>query len=201
MFPKVLSISLLLSVSVLLNGCGEDKTPAAPAASPTSTSSTQTPIAPNRTLTSTAAGTVQLGMSLSEAIAALPNATSNTAADGEGIEWIEIAVEGKTLMSVLLNEDHTISLIRVFSPQFATPEGVAVGETVQSAADKLGGLTGIDFTEIESREFAKFKDMPDNTDFQVMGKDGMAGVYANGETATVTASPAATISSIWIMED
>ena len=198
MFPKLLSVSLLFSASVLLGACGEDKPSPAPVASP---SSTQTQAASNHTLTSTAAGAVQLGMSLSEAIAALPNAASNTAADGEGIEWIEIIVEGETLMSVLLNEDHTISLIRVFSPKFVTPEGVAVGATLQSAADKLGGLTEIEFTEIESREFAKFKDMPDNTEFQVSGKDDKAGVYADGYAITAIASPSASISSIWIMQD
>lgn len=199
-FSNVFGISLLLTIGMLLNGCGEDKSSATPAELPTSTH-TQSPTVSNHTLTSTSAGGVQLGMTLDEALAALPNATSSTAMDGEGIEWIELAVADKTLMSVLLNEDHTISVIRVFSPEFATPEGVTVGESVQSAAAKLGGLVEIDFTEIESREFAKFKAMPDNIEFQVISKDGMAGIYPDGETITTTASPTATIGSIWIMED
>ncbi|QTR51074.1 hypothetical protein [Candidatus Thiothrix anitrata] len=201
MLLKLLTASLLFSTGVLITACGEDKAPSSPQTTPPVSNTTTTQPSPNNAITSLAVGSVALGMNLDEALASIPNATSETAEDGEGIEWTAINVAANTLMNVLLNEEGSIALIRVFSPQFTTPQGVAVGMSVQDAADKLGGLTEIDFTEIESREFAKFKNMPDNTEFQIMSEEGMAGVYANGATTTMMASPSATISSIWIVED
>ncbi|MDD5391918.1 MAG: hypothetical protein PHE17_02740 [Thiothrix sp.] len=202
MLRKSLTISLI-SLTLLLSACGNDDA-GKDAGKPTASASpTQTaPDAGSKfAITSNAAGLVQLGMSLDDVLAALPDATTKTEQGGDGIEWTNIELKGKAVMSVLLNEDHTVSLIRVFSPQFTTEQGVTVGENLQSAADKLGGLNEIQSTEIESREFATFKNASPSMEFQVIGKDGSAGVYNNNETTTAVASPSATIHSIWIMED
>lgn len=191
-----LILSLLLSAGFLLAACDSNKTESAITAE-----TVKTPPTKQQIITQTGVGSVQLGMGLDEAIATLPDASSKTSQEGEGITWTDIQVKGETLMSVLLDDDHSISLIRVLSPQFATEQGVAVGDKVQVAADKLGGLISIDATEIEAREFANFQNIPPQIQFQVAGKDGTAGVYADGETTTSVASPTATIQSIWIMED
>lgn len=195
MQQKQLVSSSILTLLLLLGGCdqGEQTTQQTPAAQSTS----------NRYLiTGMSAGPVQLGMNMNEVLIALPEATSDSAQDGEGINWVDIKMHDETVMSLLLDEnDHTVSLIRVFSPEYATDLGVHVGENLQSVADKLGGLNEIQSTEIESREFATFKNSPSGVEFQVVGGDGTAGVYSNSETISTIASPTATIQSIWIVED
>lgn len=195
MLQKKLTTASLLVLSLLAGGCDESNQPSQPAP--------QTQGTANRYLiTSTSAGPVQLGMNMNEVLIALPEATSENGQDGEGINWADIKMQDETVMSLLLDEnDHTVSLIRVFSPEFATEQGVHVGENLQSVADKLGGLNEIQSTEIEAREFATFKNSPQGVEFQVVGGDGSAGVYANSETITSIASPSATVHSIWIVED
>lgn len=195
MLQKKLTTASLLVLSLLAGGCDESNQPSQPAP--------QTQGTANRYLiTSAAAGPVQLGMNMNEVLIALPEATSENEQDGEGINWADIKMQDETIMSLLLDEnDHTVSLIRVFSPEFATEQGVHVGENLQSVADKLGGLNEIQSTEIEAREFATFKNSPQGVEFQVVGGDGSAGVYSNSETITSIASPSATVHSIWIVED
>jgi hypothetical protein len=193
----------LISVPLLVTGCGgSDHDQASP--SPPPQQATARPVIQakgDHLITPNSVGLVTLGMDMNDVQAALPETTSKNEPDGEGIEWINIENKGNVLMSILLNEEHAVSLIRVFSPQFRTVQGVAVGDNLQSAADKLGGLNEIQSTEIESREFATFKNAPTNIEFQVSGKDGTAGVYGNDETSTAIAAPSASIQSIWVMED
>lgn len=198
-------VTLMVGFSLLAGGCDQGKDDNHSLSAPESAAqNSQHPAGEQEdsfTITSNAAGVVQLGMTLNEVLAVLADATSKTEQDGEGIEWTNINIKDEAVMSVLLNEDQSISLIRVFSPKFSTGQGVRVGENIQSAADKLGGLSEIQATEIESREFATFKNASPNVEFQVVGKDSSAGVYANAETTTSIASPSATIHSIWIVED
>lgn len=154
------------------------------------------------TITANAAGPIQLGMNSADILAAFPGATASTEQDSEGITWMTVTLKGENLMSVLLDDnDHSAVLIRVTSPKFATEQGVHVGENLQSAGEKLGGLTEIQWTEIESREFATFANSLPSQEFQVVGADGTAGVYANNEKITNIASPSARIHSIWLTED
>ncbi len=196
-------LTLLMGFSLLAGGCNQENDNSKPPAAdnPPQTGQQSATQAGSFTITSNSAGVVQLGMTLNEVLAVLADATSKTSQDGEGVEWTDINIKDETVMSVMLNEDQSISLIRVFSPKFTTEQGVRVGENIQSAADKLGGLSEIQSTEIESREFATFKNSSPNIQFQVVGKDGSAGVYANAETTTSIASPSATIQSIWVLED
>jgi hypothetical protein len=194
--PRI-SLAICLT-ALLLSACGNGETDKK---APSATHQNAQQAGSKFAITDHAAGAAELGMTLNEVLAALPDSTSNAEKDGEGIEWMNIAIKDKTVMSVLLNDDHTISLIRVLSPQFVTEQGVSVGENLQSAADKMGGITEIQATEIESREFATFQNMPPYTEFQVEGKDGTAGVYGSQAKVTAVASPSATIHSIWIAED
>lgn len=152
------------------------------------------------TITADAAGPVKMGMPVADIMTVLPGAVASVEMDGEGIEWTAISLNGEVLMNIV-RDRNAVALIRVLSPRLQTEKGVKVGENLQSAGEKLGGLTEIQWTEIESREFATFANAPANVVFQVIGDDGTAGVYQNGEIITNIASSSATIHSIWIMEN
>lgn len=189
----------ILVLPLLLNGCGggtdSDKQPPPAEQAPVQTLSSYA-------ITAGSAGPVQLGMPSSEILAAMPGVTAGIELDGEGIEWMTLSMNGETLMNVMLDKNtHAANLIRVLSPRFNTEQGIKVGENLQSAGEKLGGLTEIQWTEIESREFATFANAPASMVFQVIGNDGTAGVYSNGETTTTIASASATIHSIWLMAE
>ena len=201
MQPTRLSASLLL-VPLLLNGCGQDN----PNTSTTAQQQVGEQASGQRqdsyTITDSAAGPVQLGMLSSDILATLPGATAAIERDGEGIEWMTVTLNGEALMNIMLDRiTHTANLIRIISPRFITESKVKVGENLQSVGEKLGGLTEIQWTEIESREFATFAKAPGTMIFQVIGKDGTAGIYPKEETTPTVADSSATIHSIWLMKD
>lgn len=187
-----------------LQGCDQGRqrdTETMPATGEQQTGSVVPPgIETDYVITADSAGPVRLGMPVADIMTVLPGATAKTAMDGEGIEWTSISLEGEVLMD-LVQDRNAVALIRVLSPRLHTDQGVKVGENLQSAGEKLGGLTEIQWTEIESREFATFANAPATLAFQVIGNDGTAGVYPNGETITTIAASGATIHSIWIMEN
>lgn len=193
----------LLLVPLLLHGCGADN------AEPPQTAVQPQPDAPmteklldHYPITDTGAGAVQLGMLSADITTAMPGVNASIERDAEGIEWMTLKMHGETLMNVMLDRStHTASLIRVLSPRFVTAEGVRVGENLQSVGEKLGGLKEIQWTDIESREFATFNNAPETMVFQVVANDGKAGVYPSGEALTTVAASSASVHSIWLMED
>ncbi|MEB4591101.1 hypothetical protein VSS37_08940 [Candidatus Thiothrix sp. Deng01] len=190
----------IVVLPLLLSGCGEDAN--SNKSSPLAEQSAA-PALNSYTITAGSAGPVQLGMPSSEILAAMPGVAAGVELDGEGIEWMTLTLNGETLMNVMLDKNtHAASLIRVLSPRFVTEQNVRVGENLQSAGEKLGGLTEIQWTEVESREFATFTNAPASMVFQVISNDGTtAGVYNKGETSTTIASASATIHSIWLMTE
>ncbi|UOG92695.1 MAG: hypothetical protein L3K52_02940 [Candidatus Thiothrix sulfatifontis] len=192
----------LLLVPLLLNGCGTDT------ADPQSSTQRQpnAPIAETLLdrypITDTSAGAIQLGMLSTDIPAAMPGADAAVEQDGDGIEWMTLKMNGEALMNIMLDRStHTANLIRILSPRFITAQGVKVGENLQSVGEKLGGLKEIQWTEIESREFATFNNSPVTMVFQVIANNGMAGIYPTGEAITTVAASSATIHSIWLMQD
>lgn len=202
MLPTRLSTSFLL-LPLLLSGCGSDdiNPPQSPQQQQTDVQ-TNGQVQGSYPITAAAAGPVQLGMASSDILATLPGATAAIEQDGEGIEWMTVSLNGEKLLNIMLDRNtRTANLIRIVSPRFVTEQGVKVGENLQSVGEKLGGLTEIQWTEIESREFATFNNAPVTMIFQVEGKDGTAGVYPKGEAITTVAASSATIHSIWLMAD
>jgi hypothetical protein len=55
-------------------------------------------------------------------------------------------------------------------------------------------------SEIESREFPKFKNQPKGMQFQLMNKEGNAGAYKEGENKTFEFSPNAYLFSIQLSD-
>ncbi len=201
MLAKGVTISLL-TLPLLLTGCG-DKADHVSAPGQQQAASAPRSVKSEYSISNKGVGLIQLGMTSSEILAAFPKALAKTEKDGEGMTWMILTLNDEELMRILLDEyDHAAVLIRVTNPKFVTEQGVRVGENLQSAGEKLGGLTDIQWTEIESREFASFAAQPSNIDFQVEGENGgTAGVYNSDETITTTASPLAHIQSIWLTED
>jgi hypothetical protein len=188
-----------LLLPLLLNGCGADDM-GAPAAPSQQHSKAQT--LDSYLITEKAAGVVQLGMLSADILTVLPGVTATSEKDAEGIEWMTLNQNGEKLMNIMLDRNsHAANLIRVISPRFVTEQGVKVGENLQSVGEKLGGLTDIQWTVGESREFATFTNMPPSMIIQVVGKEGNAGIYPNGETITTVADASARVHSIWLMED
>ncbi len=197
-----LSTGLLL-VPLLLNGCGTEHSAPQPTADQQQSKNSSTEKVLDRyPITDTGAGAIQLGMLATDIPAAMPGVTVAIEPDGEGIEWMSLTMNGEHLMSIMLDRStQTVNLIRILSPRFVTAQGVKVGENLQSVGEKLGGLKEIQWTEIESREFATFNNAPVTMVFQVIANDGPAGVYPSGEVIANTAASSATIHSIWLMED
>lgn len=197
-----LSTGLLL-VPLLLNGCGTDSSaPQQPVTPPQTNASGAEKLLDHYPITDTSAGAIQLGMLSTDIPAAMPGVTISVEQDGNGIEWMTLNMNGEALMNIMLDRStHTISLIRILSPRFVTAQGVKVGENLQSVGEKLGGLKEIQWTEIESREFATFNNASVTMVFQVIANEGAAGVYPGGEAITNIAASSATIHSIWLMED
>ena len=200
MLSKGVTIGLI-TLPLLLNGCGSGEADHVTDQQQTAPQQASQEEAIYK-ITNEAAGPVQLGMSSAEILSSFPTVTAKTEKDGEGITWMTLSLKGENLMSVLLDEyDHTAVLVRVVSPKFVTEQGVRVGENLHSAGEKLGGLTEIQWTEMESREFASFANGSKNIDFQVAATDGTAGVYNDNETITTVIAPKAYIHSIWLTED
>jgi len=197
-----LSTGLLL-VPLLLNGCGSDNTdPQKPAKQQQPNAPVTETLLDHYPVTDTSAGAIQLGMLSTDIPAAMPGVNAAVEQDGDGIEWMTLKMNGEALMNIMLDRStHTANLIRILSPRFVTEQGVKVGENLQSVGEKLGGLKEIQWTEIESREFATFNNAPITMVFQVIANTGTAGVYPSGEAITNIAASSATIHSIWLMED
>jgi len=197
-----LSTGLLL-VPLLLNGCGADNAePQTNAKQPQSNTSVAETLLDHYPVTDTSAGAIHLGMLSTDIPGAMPGVNAAVEQDGDGIEWMTLKMNGEALMNIMLDRStHTANLIRILSPRFVTEQGVKVGENLQSVGEKLGGLKEIQWTEIESREFATFNNAPVTMVFQVIANTGTAGVYPSGDTLTNVAASSATIHSIWLMED
>lgn len=192
-------LSILLATG-LLAGCGTGEQP--PQQPPTPEQAAKPTPSNTYPLTEQAAGPVQLGMAISEIITSLPDIQTSMETDSSGVQWVNIQQNNEPLLSVMVEKpSHRVSVIRVLSPRFVTKQGVQVGENLQSASEKLGGLRSIQLTEVESREFATFQRAPETMVFQVTNPNGgTAGVYQNDKTETNLTAPSATIHSIWLVQ-
>lgn len=164
----------------------------------------------NFSITSNSAGVVRLGMTVSQARAALKGYKLKRTSDGEGVSLIEVSRSGKALMNLFageadsgaaINERAKIEFIEVFDANYKTADGVHPQMTVRAAEGKLGKLKKIEVSEIEQREFATFTKKPRNLTFLIRGAEGdYAGVYAEGKRESTKTSAAARIYSISVAQ-
>lgn len=157
------------------------------------------------TITPNSVGPFKLGMTIQEAMEAMPSATFSRTSDGEGIALVLVQESGEDLLSLFAGEwdpdapidpARKIEFIDVYHSRFVTNEGVGTGMRLSDIPDSWGGLQEIVMSEIESREYARFANQPSGIQLQVYGEGDNAGNYSPGNNLTATATPGARIGSI-----
>lgn len=159
-------------------------------------------------ITGNSAGSVRIGMTVTEARRAMPRYTFRRTSDGEGIALIEIRMGNQTHMTLYAGEfdpgqpiDNTakIEFIEVWNRSYRTAAGVYPQMLVRNVESRYGKLTSIMTSEIESREYGRFTNQPGNIDLRLEARNSRAGVYAQGETTTTRYSRTAYIRSIIVI--
>ena len=157
---------LLVAVAVLCTGCEKtenvktDTTAAAVAGSSP---------APVCLVTDSAIGRLKLGMTVSEAKAAWPEASFSRASDGEGVALIGVSVGAEQMIIAYADEENAEAAVdstkpfknlETFSDKCATASGVRPGMAVSDAEKILGKTRSVAQSEIESREYIQFENQP-----------------------------------------
>lgn len=158
-------------------------------------------------ITHKSVGVVQLGMTVAQARRALRGFTLKRTSDGEGVALIA-ALRGKeTVMTFYageenpdarINERAKIEFIEVWDASYKTADGIHAKMPLSEVENRYGKVTEIMLSEIESREFATFAQMPKGITFRLMNNNGMAGIYSDNSRTTMSYSPSAYIFSISI---
>ncbi|MDF1739602.1 MAG: hypothetical protein P1U86_10620 [Verrucomicrobiales bacterium] len=157
------------------------------------------------TITPNSVGPFKLGMTIQEAMEAMPSATFSRTSDGEGIALVLVQESGEDLVSLFAGEwdpdapidpARKIEFIDVYHSRFITSEGIHTGMRLSNIPASWGGLQEIVMSEIESREYARFTNQPSGIQLQVYGEGDNAGNYPPGNNLTATATPGARIGSI-----
>lgn len=152
-------------------------------------------------ITASSAGPVALGMTINEARDAMPGATFERSSDGEGIAYVAVVENGETLMELHtgeydpdtpINGDAKIEFLQVWSPRFQTADGIGAGTPVSVADAAFGGVAEIIMSEIESREYATFREQPSGLHFRLTNENNTAGDY-QGDNITNRYLPGASI--------
>jgi len=155
------------------------------------------------TITENGIGPITLGMTLLEARRAFPGATFSRGEDGDGVALIDVSVKKSAVLTLFageqdknspINWSKKIAFIRTSSPSCSTRLGVRPGSLVAEAEKRYGRVFKIVKSEIESREFARFKNQPKGLIFQL----DYSGVFKDGQYETVSYRPEAKILSIAI---
>ena len=156
-------------------------------------------------ITPESVGGVKVGMTVAEARRTMPYSLFKRTTDGEGIALIAVEVfmdvhmvlfAGESDPEGPIDETAKIEAIEVVSPNYRTPEGLSPGMKIADAEKKVGKLTGITMSEIESREYAAFEKGPEGMIIRLQNKDGFAGIYPEGSSKTGKAAPGSFIYSI-----
>lgn len=154
-------------------------------------------------ITENGVGPVKLGMTLLEAKQAFPRATFSRGTDGEGVALVKVKIKEALVMVLFagegdrdkpINWSKRISFIEAFSSNCSTSLGVRPGSLVADVEKRYGKVLKIVRSEIESRQFAEFRNQPRGTIFRI----DYSGVFAEGQTETVSYRPDARILSIAI---
>ena len=151
-------------------------------------------------------GPVRIGMTVAEVRQALPKLQLGRTEDGDGLALIEVknneALEmtlyaGETNAKGPIDEQARVQLISVFGETYKTAEGVHVGMPLSEAEKRYGKITGIDMSEMESREYAHFSNPPAGLSFRVgLPEIGIAGIYPEGKRETKDYAPSAIVNII-----
>ena len=151
-----------------------------------------------RLVTKNSADTVSLGMSLPELMSNVSDKTLVLGSDGEGVISLEVLTGSKFLMALYMDTDcigheSKVKVIEAWGREFVTAEGAFPTMPLDEAIDIYGGLENIQFSEIEAREFATFKNHPEGILFEVYGGD-----FRDNQNITTEILADAQITALWI---
>lgn len=125
--------------------------------------------APVCLVTDSAIGKLKLGMTVSEAKTAWPEASFSRTSDGEGVALIDVSVGADQMIIAYAHEDDAEAPVdstkpfrnlETFSDKCGTAAGVRPGMSVSDAEKILGKTQSVAQSEIESREYIQFEKQP-----------------------------------------
>ena len=144
-------------------------------------------------ITGESAGAVKIGMTVAEVRKAVAPLKLERTSDGEGIALIAEKSGEEIVMTIFAGEEDRdaridekakVEYIMVWDKSYRTAAGVHPGMTVAEAEKIYGKVKQIIRSEIESREYVTFTNHPAGIEMRILGKDDMAGVYAQGTSRT-----------------
>lgn len=144
-------------------------------------------------ITGESAGAVKIGMTIAEVRKAVAPLKLERTSDGEGIALIAVKSGAEIIMTIFAGEEDRdaridekakVEYIMVWDKSYRTAAGVHPGMTVAEAEKIYGKVKQIIRSEIESREYVTFTNHPAGIEMRILGKDDMAGVYAQGTSRT-----------------
>ncbi|MBX3296090.1 MAG: hypothetical protein KF762_10305 [Acidobacteria bacterium] len=144
-------------------------------------------------ITGESAGAVKIGMTVAEVRKAVAPLKLERTSDGEGIALIAVKSGEEIVMTIFAGEEDRdaridekakVEYIMVWDKSYRTAAGVHPGMTVAEAEKIYGKVKQIIRSEIESREYVTFTNHPAGIEMRILGKDDMAGVYAQGTSRT-----------------
>lgn len=156
----------------------------------------------NFDITSSSAGGVRLGMTLSQARRILPKCKLGRTSDGEGVALVGVTCSGREVMSLYAGEDdrdgkidwkRRIEFIEIWDRRFKTADGVRPKMYLRDAERILGKVREIVISEIESREFVTFRKTRKGISYRTYG-----GIYKQPNTKTKKYEPGSRIHSIQV---
>lgn len=163
-------------------------------------------VAPDRLITSSGVGPVQLGMTIAAAEGVLPGFTLARFADAAGMPLVAVRRDGETMMTLFAGESLSdapadaaaeIVLIDVLDPGYRTEAGIGPQSPLNEVERAYGRLIRIRRSELARREYAEFDQQPPGMAFRVVGPDdGEAGLYEPGTDMTDRARAASRLLSV-----
>lgn len=144
-------------------------------------------------ITGESAGAVKIGMTVAEVRKAVAPLKLERTSDGEGIALIALKSGEEIVMTIFAGEEDRdaridekakVEYIMVWDKSYRTAAGVHPGMKIADAEKIYGKVKQIIRSEIESREYVTFTNHPAGIEMRILGKDDMAGVYAQGTSRT-----------------
>ena len=146
-------------------------------------------------ITQKGAGKVKFGMNLQEVRRAVRPLKAERDTDGDGFPSLYVHDGENLVMSVwsacrdeefFTDPSVKLDVIQVWSKDYSTKQGVRPGMLLSEAEKKLGKVKEIVISEIESREYAQFKRMPNGLWYLLSYE---AGIYENDSRTTKKYTP------------
>ena len=147
---------------------------------------------------------VRPGMTLREAKQAFPSAEFRRTSDGNGAALVSVSLGADEWMTLHAGEDdpdrpidwaQRLSFIETFHAACKTVDGVHPGMRVADAEKKFGPTSEIIQSEIEAREYIRFRNQPAHLLFRL----DYTGIFAEGSRSTTRFVPGAQIYSIAVV--